>query len=70
VQSGDAAKCRKVNSTRPARIRRYSSATGSFTFKTSSPSAHTSSGSGRIFAPAAMNSSSGIWEPTPAVAST
>ena len=59
-----------MNRTWSARIRWYSSATGSLTFRTRSPVPHTSSAVGRIFAPAATNSSSVIEEPSPASCST
>src|SRR5947209_226174 len=51
-------------------MRWYSLATGSLTFRIRSPVAHTSSALGRISAPAAAKSASGIEEPTPASAST
>src|ERR1700733_8839207 len=50
-------------------MRWYSSAIGSLTLRIRSPSAHTSSAVGRIFAPAVMKSSSGMDEPSPALAS-
>ena len=50
----------------PERIRWYSSAMGSLTFRISSPVAHTSSAVSRIVAPAATYSSSVIEEPRPA----
>lgn len=48
------------------RSRWYSSATGSFTFRTSSEVSQTSSAVPRTAAPAAVNSSSGMDDPTPA----
>src|ERR1700742_1246231 len=50
-------------------MRWYSSAIGSLTLRIRSPSPHTSSAVGRIFAPAVVKSSSGMDEPTPAPAS-
>ena len=70
VHSRDAARCRYVNSTCPCRIRWYSSGTGSLTFSTRSAVPHTSSAVFRTLAPAAVNSSSGSDEPSPAPVST
>ena len=70
VHSGDAARCRYVNSTCPSRIRWYSSAIGSFTLRIRSAVPHTSSAVGRIVAPAETNSGSAIAEPAPAPDST
>src|SRR6202453_597520 len=50
-------------------MRWYSGSIGSLTLRIMSPSAHTSSAVGRIFAPAVMKSSSGMDEPSPALAS-
>ena len=55
-----------MKSTWSLRIRWYSSAIGSLTFRTRSPTAQTSSAVGRIVAPAATYSSLEIDEPTPA----
>ena len=54
----------------PSRIRAYSSATGSLTFKIISALPHTSSAVSSIVAPAATYSSSPICDPTPADFST
>ena len=59
-----------MNSTRPSRIRWYSSATGSLTLSTISAWPHTSSAESMILAPAATYSASSICEPTPASFST
>src|ERR1700745_1940203 len=50
-------------------MRWYSSAIGSLTLRIMSPSPHTSSAVGRIFAPAVTKSSSGMDDPVPASAS-
>src|SRR5687767_11582791 len=70
VHAGDAARCRYVKSTCPSRIRSYSSAIGSLTFRTRSPAAQVSSALGVMVAPAATYSSSLIEEPMPAPVST
>src|SRR4029077_14173185 len=69
VQALEAARGREVKSTCPERIRWYSSSIGSLTLRIRSPSPHTSSAVGRIFAPAVVKSSSGIDDPFPAPAS-
>ena len=54
----------------PSRMRAYSSATGSLTLSTMSAVPQTSSAVSSRVAPAAAYSSSGIWDPAPALLST
>lgn len=70
VHAREAARCRYVKSVWPLRRRWYSSATGSFTLSSRSAAAQTSSAVGRIRAPAARYSASGMEEPSPACCST